>query len=44
MTRLFILLALLGVAACETINGAGQDLENAGEQISEEASEAQAAM
>lgn len=44
MTRLFVLLALLGVTACETIEGAGEDLENAGEEISEEANEAQAGM
>jgi entericidin B len=44
MTRLFVLLALLGVTACETIEGAGQDLENAGEAISEEAREVQAGM
>lgn len=44
MRRLFVLLALLGVTACETIEGAGQDLENAGEEISEEANEAQAGM
>ncbi len=44
MTRLFVMLALLGVTACETIEGAGQDMENAGEAISEEANEAQAGM
>lgn len=42
--RLIVLLALLGVTACETIEGAGQDMENAGEAISEEANEAQAEM
>jgi predicted small secreted protein len=44
MTRLIVLLALLGVAACETIEGAGQDIENTGEAITEEAQEAQAGM
>ena len=44
MRRLFVLLALLGVTACETIEGAGQDMENAGEAIIEEANEAQAGM
>jgi entericidin B len=44
MTRLIVLLALLGVTACETVKGAGQDLENAGEAISEEANEVQAGM
>lgn len=44
MRRLFVLLALLGVTACETIEGAGQDMENAGEAISQEANEARAGM
>lgn len=44
MNRLLVLLALLGVTACETIEGAGQDLETAGEAISQEANEAQAGM
>jgi entericidin B len=44
MRRLFVLLALLDLTACETIEGAGQDMENAGEAISEEANEAQERM
>ena len=44
MRRLFVLLALLGLTACETIDGAGQDMENAEEAISQEANEAQAGM
>jgi predicted small secreted protein len=44
MSRLLVLFALLGVTACETIKGAGQDLENAGEAISQEANEAQAGL
>lgn len=44
MSRLFVLLTLLGLTACETIEGAGQDLENTGEAISEEANEAQVEM
>jgi predicted small secreted protein len=44
MTRLIALLALLGLAACETIEGAGQDIENAGEAIADESQEAQAGM
>jgi predicted small secreted protein len=44
MTRLIVLLALLGAAACETIEGAGQDIENAGEAITEESQEAQSGM
>lgn len=35
------LFAVLSVAACETVQGVGQDLENAGEAISEEAEQAQ---
>jgi predicted small secreted protein len=44
MTRLIVLLALLGTAACETIEGAGQDIENAGEAITQESQEAQSGM
>lgn len=44
MTRLLALIALLTVTACETIKGAGRDIENAGEAITEEAQEAQAEM
>jgi len=44
MTRTLALLALLGLAACETIEGAGRDLETAGEAITEEAQETQAGM
>lgn len=45
MTR-FLLVALLLVplAACNTVQGAGQDLKNAGETISEEARRARARM
>ena len=41
MTKAIALLALLGLVACETVQGAGQDLENAGEVIQEEAQETQ---
>ncbi|MFC3088228.1 entericidin A/B family lipoprotein [Tabrizicola soli] len=44
MTRLLVLLALLAVSACETIEGAGRDLEMTGEAITEEAQETQAGM
>lgn len=44
MRRLFVLIAFLGITACETIQGAGQDMENAGEAISQEANETQAGM
>ena len=42
MTRLTLtLLVALGLAACETVEGAGQDLENAGEAIQQESNEVQ---
>lgn len=44
LTPLIALFALLTVAACETIEGAGQDIENTGEAITAEAQEAQAGM
>jgi predicted small secreted protein len=45
MTRtlaLWPLLALLATAACETVEGAGRDLQTAGEVITDEAQETQA--
>jgi entericidin B len=44
MTRRLALFALLTATACETIEGAGQDIENAGEAITAEAQETQAEM
>jgi entericidin B len=44
MRSTLILLSLLTLAACETIEGAGRDLENAGEVITEESMETQAEM
>ena len=45
MTRILTLSAvLLSLVACETIEGAGQDIENAGEVIQEESNEVQADM
>ncbi|TCO69550.1 entericidin A/B family lipoprotein [Rhodovulum euryhalinum] len=35
------LTALVGLAACETIEGAGRDIENAGQSIETEAQQAQ---
>lgn len=37
-------LTLTSLAACETIQGAGQDIENTGEAISSEARQTQAQM
>ena len=39
ISALFI--ALLGLSACETIEGAGQDISKAGQTISEESRETQ---
>ncbi len=39
--RLLPLLGLMAVAACETIEGAGRDLNTAGDVITEEAQQAQ---
>jgi entericidin B len=38
------LLALMTLSACETVEGAGRDLENAGEVITDEAQETQSEM
>lgn len=44
MTRSLLLPLLLLLAACETIHGAGQDIETAGEAIQQEANRTQAGM
>ncbi|HBD89467.1 MAG: entericidin EcnAB [Rhodobacteraceae bacterium GWE1_64_9] len=45
MTAMLIpLLALMGLAACETVEGVGQDMQNAGSAMSQEAREAQAGL
>jgi entericidin B len=44
MTKAIAVLALLGLVACETIQGAGRDLETAGEVIQDEAQDAQSGM
>lgn len=41
MTKAIALLALLGLVACETVQGAGRDLETAGEVIQDEAQDTQ---
>ena len=38
---LLSLIALAAVTACETVKGAGQDIENAGEAVSEAADDAE---
>jgi len=45
MTRLTLpLLALFALTACETVKGAGRDLQSAGAVISSEASQVQSGM
>lgn len=44
MTKAIALIALLGLVACETIQGAGRDLETAGEVIQDEAQDTQSGM
>lgn len=44
MTKAIALLALLGLVACETVQGAGRDLESAGEVIQDEAQDVQSDM
>jgi entericidin B len=44
MTKAIALLALFGLVACETVQGAGRDLESAGEVIQDEAQETQSDM
>ena len=41
LATLLPLLAILLLSACETVQGAGRDLENAGEAITEESQETQ---
>lgn len=42
MIRTLALFALLGLMACETVEGVGRDVETAGEVITDEARDAQA--
>ncbi|MGO1328203.1 MAG: entericidin A/B family lipoprotein [Idiomarina loihiensis] len=37
LRALLVAVAILGLSACETIEGAGRDLQNAGEAIEDEA-------
>ena len=39
LRALLVTVAVLGLSACETIEGAGQDLEKRGEAIQDEANE-----
>ncbi|MBT9247028.1 entericidin A/B family lipoprotein [Gemmobacter fulvus] len=42
--NLLPLLVLMALGACETVEGAGQDMQNAGAAVAEEAREAQSGM
>lgn len=44
MKAAFILIAVLGLAACETVEGMGEDMQSAGQAIESEANETQADM
>jgi predicted small secreted protein len=35
MTRIAIIIAILGLSACETVQGMGRDISNAGQAIDE---------
>ena len=44
MTRMMMVLLVLALAGCETVKGAGQDLQTAGQAITAEGTQAQAGM
>ena len=44
MTRMMVVLLVLALAGCETVKGAGQDLQTAGQAITAEGTQAQAGM
>lgn len=44
MPRLTLILALLTLTACETMEGLGRDVEQAGEEITQESVETQSGM
>ena len=35
MTRIALIIAILGLSACETVEGMGRDISNAGQAIDE---------
>lgn len=39
--RILIVLGLLGLAACETVEGAGQDIQSAGQTVENASEDAQ---
>ena len=44
MTRMMMVLLVLALAGCETVKGAGQDIQSAGQAITAEGTQAQAGM
>ena len=44
MTRMMMVLLVLALAGCETVKGAGQDIQTAGQAITAEGAQAQAGM
>ena len=44
MTRMMMVLLVLALAGCETVKGAGQDIQTAGQAITAEGTQAQAGM
>lgn len=44
MARMMMAILVLALAGCETVKGAGQDIQSAGQAISAEGSQAQAGM
>ncbi len=42
MTRIFLIACtVLGLAACETVEGAGEDIQNAGDAVSDASNDVQ---
>ena len=44
MTRMMMVLLVLALAGCETVKGAGQDIQTAGQAITAEGAQTQAGM
>ena len=44
MTRVMMVLVIVVLAGCETVKGAGQDIQSAGQAITQEGAQVQAGM
>ena len=44
MARMMMVVMVLALAGCETVKGAGQDIQSAGQVITQEGAQAQAGM